>query len=125
MPPRYPLLQPRTFNLKHYPPHILNNQTKYLVQDLGSIDTDTLYSRLLDLLTREDFVRKKEGIRMKTYLVAPTFLLDQLGYIARKSLKIDVIFTKYPHLSVESLDKLDLGVYTIETLSPTVENHRK
>jgi len=110
MPPRYPLWQPENFDKDELPPYV-HNSTKFLVQDLGSIETELLYSKLLDLVSRSDYVTKKQHKRMQTYLIIPSFLLDQLTFLARRSLDFDVIYSTFPHVSVESLDKLDLDIY--------------
>jgi len=111
MPPRYPLLQPDSVNQDEFPAYILNNNTRYLVQDYGSIETEILHSRLIDLVSRSRYISTKQNIRMKTYLIIPKFLLDQLSFTSRSSLQLDVLYSRFPHVSVESLDKLDLDIY--------------
>jgi len=109
MPPRYPLLQPQ--DLDNPGLVVFNNHTKYSVQDFGSIDIDSLNSKLIDLVTRSEYVTRKGIRRMRTYLVLPTFLLDQLRLASRKSLNFDEMFQRFPHVSVESLHLLHLDPF--------------
>jgi len=113
MPPRFPLFQPTEFDLDTFEGYITNNNTKYLVQDLGSVETSTLNTKLTDLVSRSQYIASKRGMPMQTYLIIPDFLLTQLEKEAGRSLSFQHLYQTFPHVSVESFDKLQMEFHDI------------
>jgi len=108
MPPRYPLFQPANLKLEEFPGYISNKRTKYMIQDLGSVATHILQDKLTDIVSRTEYISSKKKVKMETYLIIPEFLLDQLKAEAAGAFSFQPLYSSFPHVSVESLDKLEL-----------------
>ena len=84
-----------------------NNNTRYLVHELGTSEMRDVINRLLALISRGEYIAKTQRKQMHTYLVIPTHLLHQLHHEARNSLQLQMVTSAGPHLSVEAMDKYE------------------
>ena len=103
MPPRLPLMAPRLTTAA--PAYCRNPATKYLVHDLGSGELGDVHNRLLALLARADYIHRKQKKTMTTLLILPSLLLPGLHSLAHSSLRLDLLASSGPSVSVESLPR--------------------
>ena len=107
MPPRFPLMQPKVMSGDYKLPYCSNPSTKYLVHDLGSSELSTVHNRLLALISRGDYIYKKQRKAMHTLLVIPTHLLQPFHQLVKNSLHLQMLHSHGPHVSVEALGKFE------------------
>ena len=102
---RYPLMQPKSGHKDLcYTP---NNNTRYLVHELGSSEMRDVINRLLRLISRGEYITKTQRKQVHTYLIIPTFLLHSFQHEARNSLQLQMVTSAGPHISVEAMDKYE------------------
>ena len=100
---RYPLMQPKSGHKDLcYTP---NNNTRYLVHELGSSEMSDVINRLLRLISRGEYITKTQRKQVHTYLIIPTFLLHSFQHEARNSLQLQMVTSAGPHIRVEAMDK--------------------